>query len=419
MESKTKISRFVEAGLALGIILIAALSVQSQLVSAQVVPVLNVNPGELVFGIVFPGESLDKTFKVAMSDSFFNEGGKEVDYTIKYKPKPRNPIDTDYCHQNAPQNPGNPSDPYYAKCYPVLCNQLSSIPDNSPANDAGVTVPHEIGAVATGRLAVAENDISDDWKVDLEVPCFQGMCDQKYSPSVYGNPLPVGLESQDFGCDLWVEVTNVVIPTPTPTATPVPTPTPSPTPCINNADLMLVLDRSSSINAGELASLKKASHAFVNILNPGTGVHMGISSFSTTGSLSLNLTGIKTKINASIDLITTNGYTNLYEGIKYANLELADTDPHERPAVPDYMIIITDGNANRPLPDSTARTLAANEAAAARSAGVEIFVVGVGSDVDAVYLKSKIATDEWHYYAIAHYEGLSTALHKIATCGRP
>ena len=417
MVNKIKTSRFSMIGIALGIILIVAISVQSQLVSAQVVPVLNVSPGELVFGIVFPGESLDKSFKIGMSESFFNEGGKEIDYTIKYKPKPRDPVDTDYCHQNVPLNPGNPSDPYYVKCYPVLCNQLSSIPDNNPPNDTGISVPHEIGAVATGHLAVAVNDTLDDWKVDLEVPCFQGTCSQSYNPAVFGLPLPEDLESQDFGCDLWIDVTNIVIPTPTPTATP--TPSPSTSPCIFFADVMMVLDRSGSIDASELASLKNASHAFVNVLNPDGGVHMGQSSFSTTGSLDLHLTGDKTSIDGAIDAIAVGGWTNLYEGIKYANLELANTDPHERPAVPDYMIIITDGRANRPMSESKARTFASNEAAAARAAGIEIFVVGVGSDVNSTYLKNKIATNASHYYAIANYDGLSTVLHKIATCESP
>ena len=413
MENKLKISKIGIIGIALGIILIAAISVQSQLVSAQVVPVLNVSPGELVFGIVFPSESLNKPFKVAMSDSFLNEGGKEVDYTIKYKPKPRDPIDTDFCHQNVPLNPGNPSDPYYTKCYPLLCNLLSSVPDNSPPNDTGVAVPHEIGAVGIGRLAVAENDTLDDWKVDLEVPCFQGMCSQSYNPAVSGLPLPTDLESQDFGCDLWIEVTNVVIPTPTPT------PTSTPNICSDQADVMLVLDRSSSIDPGKLISLKNASHAFVAALEPDGGVHMGQSSFSTTGGLDLHLTSNRTSIDGAIDAITTNAYTNLYEGIKYANLELANADPHERPAVSDYMIIITDGKANRPTPIIYARTLASTQAAATRAAGVEIFVVGVGSDVDAVYLKTMIATNASHYYAVANYGELSAVLHKIATCESP
>jgi predicted ribosomally synthesized peptide with SipW-like signal peptide len=189
--------------------------------------------------------------------------------------------------------------------------------------------------------------------------------------------------------------------------------------CFDQADVMLVLDRSGSINTTELGQLKTAAHVFVTVLNPNGGVHMGQTSFSDNGTLDLHLTNNKTAIDAAIDSLISGGYTNLYEGIHLAKVELDDANAYERPLVPDYMVIITDGNPNRPTPDSTARTMAANEADAARAAGVEVYVVGVGNDVDATYLINNIADDLAHYFAISNYSELEDLLEAIANCQQP
>ena len=80
------------------------------------------------------------------------------------------------------------------------------------------------------------------------------------------------------------------------------------------------------------------------------------------------------------------------------------------------MIIITDGHPNRPFPTSTADDVAATSADAARAAGSEIFVVGVGGDVDATYLQNEIADDAAHYYSAGDYSGLDTILQNLDLC---
>ncbi|MEK7166686.1 MAG: VWA domain-containing protein, partial [Patescibacteria group bacterium] len=83
---------------------------------------------------------------------------------------------------------------------------------------------------------------------------------------------------------------------------------------------------------------------------------------------------------------------------------------------PDKMIIVTDGHPNRPLPESTADDVAATSADVARAAGVEIFVVGVGSNVNETYLKNEIADDAGHYYSSSDYSGLQTTLQNLDLC---
>lgn len=58
--------------------------------------------------------------------------------------------------------------------------------------------------------------------------------------------------------------------------------------CLGVADVMLVMDRSGSIDDTELATMKTAANAFVTALNPSaSGIHVGLVSFSGAGTGSL------------------------------------------------------------------------------------------------------------------------------------
>ncbi|GEM_PF-1154982 len=192
--------------------------------------------------------------------------------------------------------------------------------------------------------------------------------------------------------------------------------------CNAHADVMLVLDRSGSIDATELAQLKTAAHAFVTALAPTTaGAHMGQSSFSTAGTLDLQLTDNVTSINNAIDALVNGGNTDLEAGITLANGELAsvrDRLPDSDGNFPDIMVIITDGNPN--VPNATQGPIdARNAAIAARAAGVEVYVIGVGTDVDATYLINNIADDPAHYFSAADFSNLTAIFQAIANCQNP
>jgi len=209
-------------------------------VTAKIENALFVHPQSIEYGTVFPQEHLLSDFFLTFSQSFSETSqtrvGK-VEYVIKQKPRPRESFvqqvgteaARDYCHLNDPTNVGDPSDPYYVKCYPNLCPYLSKTPDGVPAtgpnanNDVGVPPFHDPDITwATGKivkLPATNRDSGDQWTIDLAVPCFQGQCAQDWNQFVLGlNPnagdpaqyqLPQGLEHEVFGCDLWVEVTKV------------------------------------------------------------------------------------------------------------------------------------------------------------------------------------------------------------------
>lgn len=181
--------------------------------------------------------------------------------------------------------------------------------------------------------------------------------------------------------------------------------------CLNQGDVMLVLDRSGSVSP-EMSTLKTAALAFVTSLNPNGGVHMGQSSFATTGTLDTALTGNQTLINAGINGLVAGGTTNLFQGLTLATTEL---NANGRLAAPDFMILITDGNPNQPGTVTNAHAQALAAATAAKTAGTTIFAVGVGG-VDATYLQSIASPGK--YFPAANYTQLDSVLQGIASCSQ-
>ena len=195
----------------IGIALLAiggVIALQSSQVAATTVTIdinLSVTPNVISFETVFPGEVLFRPFNIGLSQAFLDSPiHDDVEYRILQRPKPR--IDSDeeraYCQQN-------PLD--YTRCYPTLCPYLSKEPDNTPENDTGVPAyhdPNDPTSIAYGRIAKSDNDLEDNWIIDLHTPCFRGQCDQTNSvaPEYQLDP---ALEHETFGCDLIVEVTEV------------------------------------------------------------------------------------------------------------------------------------------------------------------------------------------------------------------
>ena len=392
-------------------------------VTAHIENALAVETTPIEFGTVFPQEYLEKEFIINLSSSFLSaERVDDVDYVIKQKPKPTaDAVDywngditaaREWCHNEGPGSlvPGTDLTGCYLSLCPFLSKTDGDPEDNNDTSHSGYYIDptpespnsgdeycESPGADATGRLIKSEQDNSDRWIVDLKVPPVMGYIGQDWPmgcPAVPEN-------SQDYGCDLWIEVTNISL---------------TPGICEEEADIMLVLDRSGSV-AGEMAILKTAAKGFAAALTPTTdGIHMGQTSFATFGSLDLHLTHDTTAINAAIDALVSSGYTNLYEGILLADGELADPI-HDRNDVesPDFMVIITDGFPNRPPGTAEADAIAAADAA--KAAGVTIFVVGVGTTPEtANWLRDNIATDFSFYFDADNWEDLQAILEGIASC---
>lgn len=95
---------------------------------------------------------------------------------------------------------------------PLLCPYLSKeeiTQDGLEGENDGVSIPafHEFLEEVTGRLSFPAEDLDDEWLIDLDVPCFEGMCAQDWGHE--GFELDPEDESEIFGCDLWLEVTRI------------------------------------------------------------------------------------------------------------------------------------------------------------------------------------------------------------------
>jgi len=388
------------------------------------------------FGTVFPQERLDRTFEVMLSQSFLNNPEYDLlEYRVWQEPK---------CWNGNEENPEfgeveQAGDPPQFFCIdqgftmlPILCPYLSKTeittdPDvNNENDDPGIPAFHGVidsalwtPAVASstevdGELQETIQDVQDIWNVDLKVPCFFGQCAQDWENFVTGiNPQaipddfvqPNANEHKLFGCNIRVLVTGK----------------PPTVGCKGKLDLMLVLDRSGSINSTELTQLKNAANSFITALAPSVnGVHTGQSSFATNATLNLHLTDNEAAAHAAINALVAGGNTNLAGGINLAKTELDNPgDGHDRLDAdsPDAMVIITDGAPNVPSPAANAQAQATAAANAADTAGVEIFVLGVGVTASTeTFLKNNIATNAAHYFAVANFANLESALVQIAEC---
>jgi uncharacterized protein YegL len=402
-------------------------------VSAAIENALSVPVEDITFGLVFPQEELDAVFDVSLSESFMEEDRvDDVEYMIRQKPK---------CWNGDPQLPEfgrvteNEAGEFICvdegyEMLPLLCPYLSkhelTADGTEIENDAGLNAFHGLPGpwtpsttVATevyGRLVKSGGDTVDSWNVDLKVPCFGlpgvfpgGNCAQDWESYVLGiNPnatpadyiAPAENMGLLYGCDLWLEVRGISLPLD----------------CEGVLDLMLVLDRSVSIDGVELAQLKSAANQLLSTLAPTTtGVYVGQTSFATTGSLDLHLTPDETSAHAAVNALVAGGLTNLKEGLELATAELDDGHEHERASVDDAILVITDGNPTRPAGNATSSAAAAADTA--RAAGISVLVVGVGvSSSTEAYLKTEIADDAAHYYNVANFAALDELFMELPFC---
>lgn len=229
-------------------------------VTARIENALQVPLEAINFGTVFPQEELEKNLSIALSGSFMTENRvDDVEYIIRQKPKCGvtnadgtqivGPTWTGHvvvtgtqgefgyyvdCNADAPdqvvQDPNNPE----LWLLPSLCQYISKHPDGVDdeeeisTNDGSLNSFHQPFTInanggidwkdVDGRLAKSDNDTTDNWTIDLTVPCFGGFCAQDWADFVDGvNPgadpdlytQPISNEHKVFGCNLWVEVTEV------------------------------------------------------------------------------------------------------------------------------------------------------------------------------------------------------------------
>lgn len=218
-------------------------------VTAKIENALAVTTDAIDFGTVFPQEHLRQPLGIRLSDSFMEEDRvDDVEYFIRQKPKCAVTAQNGTVMLDFPTATGHvslgPDDKVVIDCGPAplgmptgavwgvlpsLCEYISKEEDLRPDNDSSLASFHQpwwfsdhqlIWNDTKGRLAKSDQDIEDIWTIDLAVPCFGGFCAQDWADFVHtvsGSSTldanlytqPIANEHKIFGCDLWVEVSEV------------------------------------------------------------------------------------------------------------------------------------------------------------------------------------------------------------------
>jgi Ca-activated chloride channel family protein len=162
------------------------------------------------------------------------------------------------------------------------------------------------------------------------------------------------------------------------------------TPDQQHADVILVLDTSSSMQGSKLAAAQTAARSFVGLLRlPGDQV--AVVAFNQHASLASPLTSNPQLALTAIDTLHTQPGTRIDRALRLALDELGST---RRIATNQPItVLLTDGvQYEEP---QTAQAVALE----VRTAGVSIYAIGLGADVDAAFLHALAGAPSRYYFA--------------------
>lgn len=156
--------------------------------------------------------------------------------------------------------------------------------------------------------------------------------------------------------------------------------------------VILVIDQSGSMQDGnKMAGAQSAARAFVDLLRPGRD-KLGVEAFSDELNTLVPFAAVddntdKSSAQAAINSITPNGDTYLYSAVAEAVEHLQGTGGRR------VVIALTDGRSNDQQMTADESTTLAKEA------GVPVYTIGLGGDVDERQLqKLAEATDGQYFY---------------------
>ncbi len=144
---------------------------------------------------------------------------------------------------------------------------------------------------------------------------------------------------------------------------------------LKRGDVVLVQDVSGSMNnESRLEDSKAAAIAFVNETQAADRI--AVVAYSNTARLAQPLTTDKYAVTTTINALTAGGNTNIGDGIREGYRELISSTNYASDTV-KAMILLSDGQANRPQPD--AEQYARDQAQMTADCGIPIHTIGFGS----------------------------------------
>ncbi len=157
------------------------------------------------------------------------------------------------------------------------------------------------------------------------------------------------------------------------------------------ADIVLAIDRSSSMTGSKMQAAKGAARSFAELLD--VRYHkLGLTTFSTAAVVEVGLTADVGHVIEAIELVTMEdlGQTNISAALAAAQDNLqAEGRPEALPAI----VLLTDGQHNADTSDPR------QIAEVARNRGTVIYTVGLGTDVDEAMLTSIAGSRDRYFFA--------------------
>jgi len=159
-------------------------------------------------------------------------------------------------------------------------------------------------------------------------------------------------------------------------------------------DVSLVIDASTSMDeltrAGrsKIAAALSAAHSFLDLLqlNDPQGDQAAIVTFNSDAWILAPLTSDRSDLDAALATVSLGQQTRLDRAVAVGAQTLADSTRRRLGNEP-VLVLLTDGRAN-PVPIEAAVA----EADVAKAAGVTLFTIGLGEDIDAEGLAAMAST---------------------------
>ncbi|MBA3724455.1 MAG: VWA domain-containing protein, partial [Candidatus Levybacteria bacterium] len=174
------------------------------------------------------------------------------------------------------------------------------------------------------------------------------------------------------------------------------------------ADVMLVIDKSGSMNdpagssGSKISNAKTAANSFIDILAKEPRNTTGLTTFASTGTLNSPLTNAFAIVKDQVTAITTASGTCIECGILKAN---ADLSTKKRPGIKNVVVLLTDGLATHVEGNSqtVSEAIAVEKALAAatnghNTNGTIYFTIGLGNDVNSAFLTQLAEDTGGQYY---------------------
>jgi uncharacterized protein YegL len=192
---------------------------------------------------------------------------------------------------------------------------------------------------------------------------------------------------------------------PTATSTPTPTPTPIPRPCylplalrescepeFQRSDIALVIDTSSSMAGQKIDDARNAALSFVGMIDLGPGrSQVSVVRFDRESAVEQELTRSRALLESAIRGLRVRSGTHIDKGLRTALDELQSPRRVERNT--PVVILLTDG-VQTGTPGEELRA-----AAEVRAAGVRVYTIGLGADVDEATLRTIAGAEDRYYFA--------------------